>query len=100
MGMRYALTTLDNPYDPFDEFREWLEYDHAAGYDTMDYLGRIAITSDELSDADQAEAVSTAIDEILLEHGVIMYKKLSRDFPASNSSLPIDSGARSVGKIL
>lgn len=77
--MQHALTTVDNPYDPFDQFREWMEYDRASGYDTPSYLGRVVITSDELSDADQADAISQAIDEILDEHGDTLYKKVSRD---------------------
>lgn len=80
--MRHALTTTDNPYDPFDEYREWMEWDRRTGYDTPNYLGRIVIYSDELSDADENEAVSQAIDEILEENGTSLYKKISRDFAA------------------
>lgn len=79
MATRYALTTVDNPFDPFSQFQAWMEYDRAAGYDTPSYLGRIVITSEHLSDADQADAVSQAIDEILSEHGDTFYKKMSRD---------------------
>ena len=45
-----ALTTIDNPYDPFDQFTEWMLYDEEKGYHSTSYLGRIARTSDELSD--------------------------------------------------
>lgn len=79
MVLRHALTTVDNPYDPFDDFDEWYEWDRACGYDTPSYLGRIVHYSDELSPADQALAVSDAIDEILEEHGDTFYKKLSRE---------------------
>lgn len=79
MVMRYALTTVDNPYDPIDQFDQWFEFDHRNGYDTIDYLGRVVIYSDDLSEADQALAVSDAIDEILLEHGDTLYRKVSRD---------------------
>lgn len=79
MVLRYALTTVDNPYDPFDQFDEWLEYDRSSGYDTTDYLGRIVLYSDELSENDQADAVSQAIDEIILEHGDTLYRKVSRN---------------------
>lgn len=82
MVLRHALTTLDNPYDPFDEFDEWYEYDRTSGYDTPSYLGRVVIYSDELSEADQAQAVSDAIDEILVEHGGNVYRKVSRDSEA------------------
>jgi hypothetical protein len=80
--MRHALTTVDNPYDPFDQFEEWFEWDRASGYDTPSYLGRIVNYSDELSEADQAAAVSDAINEILEEHGPTLYRKVSRDSEA------------------
>lgn len=79
MTMRHALTTVDNPYDPFTEFDQWMEWDHRLGYDTPNYLGRIVISSDELSEVDQQEAVSQAIDEILEEHGDSIYLKISRE---------------------
>lgn len=79
MVTRFALTTVDNPFDPFDEFVQWLEWDRASGYDTPSYLGRIVVTSEELPDALEADAVEEAIDSILLEHGDTFYKKLSRE---------------------
>lgn len=39
-----ALTTIDNPYDPFDQFTEWMLYDEEKGYHSTSYLGRIART--------------------------------------------------------
>lgn len=80
MSIRYALTTVDNPFNPFDQFDEWLEWDRSAGYNTSDYLGRIVMYSDDLSLADQAEAVSDAIDQIIEQHGESLYKKVSQKF--------------------
>ena len=79
MATRHALTTVDNPYNPFDEFVEWIEWDRSCGYNTSDYLGRIVISSEDLPEPLQSEAVSDAIDEILREHGDTFYKKLSRE---------------------
>lgn len=79
MVVRHALTTVDNPYDPIDQHAEWFEFDRSSGYDTESYLGRIVMYSEELSDADQAEAVSVAIDEILEEHGDTFYRKITRE---------------------
>lgn len=79
MVMRHALTTADNPFDPFDDYKAWLAWDDLHDYGTSNYLARIVIYSDELSDELQAEAVSDAIDEIIEEHGSTMYKKVSRE---------------------
>ena len=69
--VQYALTTYDNPYDPFDQFDEWLLYDEEMGYQTSSYLGRIARLSDELSDEENNQEVERAIDEIINIHGKI-----------------------------
>jgi len=71
------LTTTDNPYDPFSQFAEWWTEDHRLGYDTPNYLARIVRTSDELSEADNDEAIESAIDEIIKEHDGGIYKKVS-----------------------
>lgn len=85
--VQYALTTYDNPYDPFDQFDEWLLYDEEMGYQTSSYLGRIARLSDELSDEENNQEVERAIDEIINIHGKIateqgarnLYVKVSRE---------------------
>ena len=46
----YRLTTFDNPFDPFEQFTSWFLYDEEKGYHTCAYLGRIARTSDALTD--------------------------------------------------
>ncbi len=46
--MRCALTTFDNPFNPFSDFTQWFLYDEKKGYHSTAYLGRIARTSDQL----------------------------------------------------
>jgi hypothetical protein len=73
----WMLTTVDNPYDPFTQFDEWNNYDMTLGYHTCSYLARIAKSSDELSEADQAVAIQNAIDSILEENVSGMWIKVS-----------------------
>lgn len=61
----YMLSTTDNPFNPFTEWDEWKRYDESKGYYTCQYLARIAITSNDLSDEDYDEAINHAIDEIV-----------------------------------
>lgn len=74
----YMLTTVDNPFDPFTQWDEWYSWDQGAGYHTPGLLARLALSSDEISDADQFLAVQQAIDEIIQENVSGMHKKVKR----------------------
>lgn len=69
----HMLSTTDNPWNPWTNFIEWNAYDMQAGYHTLAYLARIAVSSDEISEADQDLAVEQAIEEILRIHSDGMY---------------------------
>lgn len=64
------LTTIDNPYDPFEQFDDWYNYDTEMNYNTCSYLDRVSTTSDELSDEDNDELIIDAMNEIV-EHNVL-----------------------------
>ena len=78
--MVFMLTTIDNPFNPFTHYDEWYNYDHAQGYYTCEYLARIAKTSDELSDHDNALAIEDAIDEIVKLNILGIYLKIDSDY--------------------
>lgn len=73
------LTTIDNPFNPFEQFDEWYAYDVAKGHHTCAYLARIVRTSDELSQADEEVAIENAIDEILELNINGLYKRIKED---------------------
>jgi hypothetical protein len=59
------LTTVDNPYDPFTEFESWFAFDEQSGYHTCGLLGRLALTSVDLSEEENILEINHAIDNIL-----------------------------------
>jgi hypothetical protein len=73
------LTTFDNPYDPFDQYDDWLQFDLEAGYSTNSYLARIAMLSEALSDKETSDEIERAIDEIIKYDFRNIYKKVKRD---------------------
>lgn len=70
------LTTIDNPFDPFDQFDSWYQFDLDKGYDSCSYLARIARTSDQLSDVENEKEVERAIDEIIKYDFMNIYVKV------------------------
>lgn len=80
------LTTIDNPYDPFTQWDEWFDWDTAAGYYTPAYLARVVVTSDQISDTDQEVAIENAIDDIVRDNVLGLYKKVTRKYQDSKES--------------
>lgn len=76
---RTMLTTVDNPYNPFDNYEQWLSYDRSVGHNTNELLARVISYSDELSDEDKEVAIEKAIDDIVKEDPTLTYKKISKD---------------------
>lgn len=76
MAGRVRLTTVDNPYDPFEQFTSWFLFDEEKGYHSTSYLGRIARTSSELSDEENNKEEERAIDEIIKYDFRNIYKKV------------------------
>jgi hypothetical protein len=59
------LSTVDNPWDPFDAYDEWYAFDRAKGYDTPSLLARIADVNYDLPDANVKSSIRQAMDEIV-----------------------------------
>ena len=77
------LTTVDNPFSPFDEYPEWYAFDTRHGYQSASLLARVVTISDDLSESDQIKAIEDGIDEILSENVSGMFRKVTREFPDS-----------------
>ena len=76
--MASALTTVDNPYDPFKDFDKWFLFDIVNGYNSCSYLARIAKTSDQLTEEENLKEIDRAIDEIVLLNPTL-YKKVKQN---------------------
>ena len=64
--IEYAITTEDNPVNPLEDPRSWFVIDCLLyNYNTSALLARIAKTSDALSDEENNQIISDAIDEIV-----------------------------------
>ena len=76
-----ALTTFDNPFDPFEQFTSWFLFDVEKGYNSCSYLARIAKLSDDFSEEEVDIEVERAIDEIIKYDFMNIYKKVRQKEP-------------------
>ena len=74
----HMLTTIDNPWNPYVNYDEWLQFDNSMGYNSNGLLARIAKTSFDLSDADNDAAIEDAIDTIVTENVSGVHTKATR----------------------
>lgn len=79
MNRTIALTTFDNPFDPIDQFNDWWRFDTDHGYNTCQYLARIAKPTDQFSDKENEIEIERAIDEIVRLDPFGIYKKVVKE---------------------
>lgn len=75
---RVALTTFDNPFNPFEQFTSWFQFDVEKGYYTCSKLARITKIEDDFSQKEIDAEVERAIDEIIKHDFLNIYKKVQR----------------------
>ena len=78
MTKECRLTTVDNPFDPFEDFTSWFMFDIEKGYYSCNYLARIANLSDEMTQKERDAEIERAIDEIIFYDFRNIYKKVSK----------------------
>ena len=73
-----ALTTVDNPFDPFDEFDDWFAYDTQKGYNSCNYLDKIAKLSSLMTENEIVLELERSIDEICAVNPFGVHRKVVR----------------------
>ena len=79
MDKRVAITTIDNPFDPFDDFASWFMFDVEKGYYTCNKLARISQTTDDMTEKEESEEIERAIDRLIEIDPLDIYIKKTRE---------------------
>lgn len=72
------LSTIDNPFNPFEDYSSWLMFDKEKGYDSAERLMRIAKLTDDMTQKEENEEIERAIDEIIKYDILNVYVKVSK----------------------
>ena len=81
MSREVALTTIDNPFNPLDQFNEWFNFDVEKGYYSCSLLARIAQIPEDSSEKEIDELTEQAIDTIIELDFRNIYVKYVREVP-------------------
>ena len=81
------LTTIDNPFDPFEQFTSWMLFDKEKGYDSSERLMRIANISDDMTQKEVDEEIERAIDEIIKYDFMNIYVKVKKELKQTDTEL-------------
>lgn len=83
---QYALSTIDNPFNPFDDFNSWFLFDIEKGYNSCGYLARIANLNPSQTEKESNEEIERAIDEIIQFDFRNIYKKVKQEISSDDST--------------
>ena len=73
------LTTIDNPFNPFEQFTSWFLFDVEKGYNSCSRVARIAKLSEDLSEDETNKEIERAIDEIIKYDILNIFKKVTKN---------------------
>ena len=60
-----ALTTIDNPWNPFTNFRDWYNFDESHDYGCCSIVARLAITTEDMTTLEEAKEIERAINSFI-----------------------------------
>lgn len=80
MAMKFGSTLHWNLgyqcYNPYEQFEQWYQYDMDHGYNSSGLLMRLAQTSSQFTDNENAYEIEKAINKIVANDPANIYKKL------------------------
>ena len=79
MSKLVHITTIDNPFDPFDNFDSWLMFDIEKGYYSGSKVARLIKTTDDMSQQEELEEIERAIDRLIEIDPLDIYIKVTRE---------------------
>ena len=74
----FMLTTIENPFNPFEDFDSWFLFDVEKGYYSCSLLARITNNANDLTKKKKKKDIERAIDEIIKYDPTNMYTKISK----------------------
>lgn len=75
----YMITTIDNPWNPFTHYHEWLSFDMRHCYNTQEWLAALTKTSNDLMDEEIKEQIDAGALSLLSLDPYGLHVKVYKD---------------------
>lgn len=85
---KVSITTIDNPFDPIDDFHNWFLFDIEKGYYTCNKLARLTEEFDGMTQIEENLAVESAIDRLIEIDPLDIYKKVVKEVKIDEKDAP------------
>jgi len=79
MRREVAITTIDNPFDPFTQSDDWLYFDMQKGYYSNNKVARLTEVTSDMTTKEEDEAIEKAIDRLIEIDPLKMFKKVVKE---------------------
>ena len=79
MQRQVHISTIDNPYDPFEDFTSWFMFDIEKGYYTSSKLARLSKTTDDMTELEELEENERVIDRLIEIDPLDIYIKIVKE---------------------
>ena len=79
MSKRVSITTIDNPFDPIEDFASLFDFDVEKGYYTCSKLARISNVTEDMTQNEEDEEVERAIDRLIEIDPLDLYRKVVKE---------------------
>lgn len=70
------LTTIDNPFNPFEQFADWYMFDCQHGYNTSSRIARLTPNDPTMSSIESDRLTEQVIDQIIKYDPLGIYVKV------------------------
>lgn len=75
----HMLTTFDNPFNPFEDFKSWFMFDSDKGYNSCGLIDRLGNFSEDLTEHETYLETERVIDKIIKLDPFNIYTKIEKD---------------------
>lgn len=76
---KVSITTIDNPFDPIDDFDNWFLFDVEKGYYSCNKIARLIEEFDGMTQIEEDQQLEKAIDRLIQIDPLDIYKKVVKE---------------------